>query len=612
MFDVRKKVADGSVVEAFLADAPQGRVLVQVSRPELTLDSQLYRDFAERAKQLTQIQHPALLAPLEATLGRDGRFTLVSRPLWGTTAADRLVTLGHIPMADVQRWALRVCDALEFLHQHQLVHGCLTPAHLFLEGDEVSPDVMLLDTALLLFRGNTSLKRPDAVVLVPPEYLSPERVKGQRGTAASDIYGLGVLVYELLTGAPPFRAETSEATRQAHVLGGVPTLPSWLARWQPFLCRAMAREPAKRYPTVAEARAAIVSMATPDEATPHLSTPTTLVQPPPLPGPKIGPGATLGVYALEEKLGEGGMGTVYRARHKTLGRTVALKVLRPEMATNREMSQRFLFEAQALNRVKHPNMVEVFDLVHQPGAPPYFVMELLEGQSVRAAGKSRPLELRRVVRLARQAAEALAAAHEVGVLHRDIKPDNLFIIRDAHGRETLKVLDFGVACMIAGVQSTSRLTQVGQTVGTPLWMAPEQLVAGDLDGRADIYALATVMFVLLTRRFPFDGVAMTEVVMQRLSGPAQKLPSTTFLGETVPSQLRTLIAQCLERERAKRPASMEQVAKVLRQVEAQLDTPAEELSIGTRPSPSLAKVWVGLGLATAALGGTLAWLLSRL
>jgi serine/threonine protein kinase len=227
----------------------------------------------------------------------------------------------------------------------------------------------------------------------------------------------------------------------------------------------------------------------------------------------------------------------------------------------------------------------VFDLVTEPGAPMYFVMELLEGQSIRAAGKARPLELSRVVRFMRQAAEALAAAHAVGVMHRDIKPDNLFLVPDAVKGEQLKVLDFGVARMapLHGGGPVPRVTQTGQTVGTPLWMAPEQLVAGELDPRVDVYALATVAYVLLTRRFPFDGVAMNEVVLQRMTKPARPLPAASFLGERVPVELTALLARCLERDAKLRP-QMAEVAQCLSVIEQSLmATTGEETDAALEP-----------------------------
>jgi serine/threonine-protein kinase len=226
--------------------------------------------------------------------------------------------------------------------------------------------------------------------------------------------------------------------------------------------------------------------------------------------------------------------------------------------------------------VRHPNIVEVSDLVQETpaeGGRVYFVMELLEGQSVRDAARTSPFTLKRAIEVVRQAAEALQAAHAVGVVHRDIKPDNLFLTRGPDGREILKVLDFGVARMGLGLPGFSRATMVGQVVGTPLWMAPEQLLGRDVDARADVYALGTVLYVLLVRKFPFEGATMDDVVLERLVKEAALLGVTTAQGETVPQALRDVVAQCLARESKKRPASMSEVVEKLKAIEQAMAQP---------------------------------------
>jgi serine/threonine-protein kinase len=279
-------------------------------------------------------------------------------------------------------------------------------------------------------------------------------------------------------------------------------------------------------------------------------------------------------------------------------------VLRSELGAASAMARRFVLEAQAVNRVQHPNIVQVFDLVQetpQEGGRIWFVMELLEGQSLKALAHDAPIDLPRVVRFMRQAAEALSAAHAVGVVHRDLKPDNLFVAND-----TLKVLDFGVA-QVRDLNSQAaeipRTTQVGQVVGTPLWMAPEQILGKDVDARADVYGLATVMYVLLLRKFPFSGAAMTEIVMQRLEHDARPPGNFTFLGEVLPPELSQLLTQCLSRDVAGRPP-MSAVALRLSKLEHALADGADD---DARASP---RQWRRWALAAAAFAGAAgaAWL----
>ena len=156
-----------------------------------------------------------------------------------------------------------------------------------------------------------------------------------------------------------------------------------------------------------------------------------------------------------------------------------------------------------------------------------------------------------------------------------MKPDNLIVERDAAGAEVLKVLDFGVA-RVRGLDANRMYkTQVGQVVGTPLWMAPEQVVGEEVDARVDVYALSMVLFVLLTRRFPFSGGDLSHVVMQRLARDAEPVGPTTFLGELVPERLQRLVAMGLSRNRDHRPASMEWVEHELRAIAAELSAPGD-------------------------------------
>jgi serine/threonine-protein kinase len=304
-------------------------------------------------------------------------------------------------------------------------------------------------------------------------------------------------------------------------------------------------------------------------------------------------------------LGEGGMGRVYSAEHRTLGRKVAIKVLRDDLGSGAAMTKRFVQEAQAVNRVHHPNIVQIFDLVQEPveaGGRTWFVMELLEGQSLKSLGRDTPVVLPRTVRYLRQAAEALAAAHAVGVIHRDLKPDNLFVTGDV-----LKVLDFGVAQVRDLNKGIPRTTQVGQVVGTPLWMAPEQILGKEIDSRADVYGLATVLYVMIARRFPFDGVAMADVVMQRLQKDARPAGKFTFLGEDIPAELTRLLTECLSREVSGRP-QMAQVASRLAAVERELAASAQGTLEGVQPAaPRRWVTWV-LGGLLALSAGALAWM----
>ncbi len=595
--EVVRKVADGSAVEAFLARAGDEQVVVQVSRPEIANDPEFYGRFLDFARTATQLNHPALLGAQRTHCGSDGRFTVVSAPVSGRTAEGYLADHGVLSTEEAARWGLSLCDALEYLHAHGVVHGNLSPSHVFLDGDPKRPDVRLLDTGFLLFRAARSLSI--SKVLVRPEYLSPERVTGIRATPSSDIYGLGVLLYELLVGAPPFK------TRELHLSAATPLLPASLVPWQVLFDGCFTRDPALRFPSVAALRGALQSVvALPSEIVAGRELDETSVIEGRIessaPRGEVKVGDILGNYEILSLLGEGGMGKVYLAEHLSLGRRVALKVLRPEMGRHPELVQRFVQEARAVNRSRHPHIVEVFDLVQEPGRT-WFVMELLEGRSLREIGKEAPIPVRETVRHVRQAADALAAAHAVGVVHRDVKPDNLFVT--AAG---VKVLDFGVARVRDQQRLVPRTTQVGQVVGTPLWMSPEQVLGHDVDAKADVYSLATVLYVMLLRRFPFEGATMSDIVLQRLRRDPTPIAAQSVGGELIPGGLRRLVDRALNRDAAARPTMTEFGAGLH---EFELEPFADSIDFESIPPPRRRWPWVVTG-GMAVLGAA-AWFAVR-
>ena len=191
-------------------------------------------------------------------------------------------------------------------------------------------------------------------------------------------------------------------------------------------------------------------------------------------------GTMLGAYRVDSLLGQGAMGHVYRGVHVALGRPVAIKTLKPKVAGDAALLARFFAEARAVNIIRHENIVECTDLVHEPGGRAYIVMELLDGKTlataIAEAGKLPPA---RAVRIAVQIADALGAAHSHDIIHRDLKPDNVFLIRRASSDDYVKVLDFGIARLRPEMSTTA--TQDGVVIGTPAYMSPEQ-VAGTRAG----------------------------------------------------------------------------------------------------------------------------------
>ncbi len=277
----------------------------------------------------------------------------------------------------------------------------------------------------------------------------------------------------------------------------------------------------------------------------------------------------LGRYTNLQLLGQGGMGAVYRAHDPALERTVAIKVI---LEASPEYLARFQREARAIAKLSHPHIVQVYDSGEDERGNPYFVMELIDGQSLAALVKERgPLPAPQVLELIAQAAQGLAAAHEVGIVHRDIKPANLIL--DA--KQGLKIVDFGIARL---TQATEELTATQAALGTLSYMAPEVLNGQPADARADIYALGLSAFHLLTGRPPFTAPSAVGVAMKQLSEP---LPDLTKEIRDVPPELGRLIERMTQKNRDERIQTAAEVASTAAQIMARL---AAQLS-GQTTSP---------------------------
>jgi len=257
-----RKLADGSAVEAFIGQHGHSHYLVQLSRPELAAQADLLGSFLDTSRTTASVHHPELLTPRSFGHGTDGRVWAVSEPITGWTAADALRLKGPIPEELVVDWGLAVCEALDSLHARGRVHGCLAPRHLHLWGEPAAPRVRLLDTSLLYFRGKRSIALPPGAVLVEPEYLAPERASGSRGTIASDLWGLGVLVVELLTGRRPFHGATADESKQRVLANSRLVLPPWLKPWQFFVDACLDPRPLNRFGSALEARQALIGLLT--------------------------------------------------------------------------------------------------------------------------------------------------------------------------------------------------------------------------------------------------------------------------------------------------------------------------------------------------------------
>ncbi len=251
----------------------------------------------------------------------------------------------------------------------------------------------------------------------------------------------------------------------------------------------------------------------------------------------------IGMYTISGTLGEGGMGTVYRAQHEGLGRPVAIKVLRAAGARDPTAMARFAQEAKAATRARHPRIVETLDYGHLPDGRAYLVMELVEAETLWARLERGPLSPLDAVHIARGIAEALAAAHAVDVVHRDLKPGNVFV--DA--QLEVKLGDFGAAKLL---DLDEGITRADMSIGTPLYMAPEQILNHAVDGRTDIYALGCVLYRMLTGGPPYAGPDSHAVLAQHLHAT---VPEPTSMFGALPRALIDVVQAAMAKDAIARP-----------------------------------------------------------
>jgi serine/threonine-protein kinase len=270
-----------------------------------------------------------------------------------------------------------------------------------------------------------------------------------------------------------------------------------------------------------------------------------------------------GRYRIDGVVGEGGFGAVYRATQLNLGRTVALKVLLPDLVAHAEMEKRFWREAELAQRLEHPNTVRLFDFGRSDDGIPFIAFELLKGQPLdKLLAATGPLPAARVARIATQALKSLMEAHSLGIVHRDIKPANVFLCDYSGEPDFVKVLDFGIAKALDDGKPGGRggLTRVGTAVGTPNYMAPEQVGGGAIGPSTDLYSLGLVMSELLTGQVVFKGDSAVQICMEQVSNAPVPHPP-----DVLKSPLGPIIHRATQKAPERRYAS---AAEMLREVEA--------------------------------------------
>ncbi len=296
--------------------------------------------------------------------------------------------------------------------------------------------------------------------------------------------------------------------------------------------------------------------------------------------PFIGREILEGQYQILQKIGTGGMGSVYRASQPAMNRMVAIKILHPKLVNRRDLTSRFRREARAMSQLSHPNTVKVFTYGELDDGSLYIVMEFLEGRNLnQAVRRDGPIPAARAIPILIQVCAALQEAHALGIVHRDLKPENIFLCNQGGLLDFAKVLDFGLAKVTERQMRPGSLilTQEGMVFGTPEFMSPEQAQGRELDARSDIYSLAVILYEALTGKLPFNAQTPMEYIQKHvLEVPimlAERMPEIPF-----PSGLQSVVTKALAKKPEDRWQSASEFATALHGV--LVGTDAEAASAG--------------------------------
>jgi len=516
-------------------------VALKVIRPELAGHPDILRRFKQELILARQVTHKNVVRIFDLGTA-DGRKFITMDFIEGRDLKSILNERGKLPVAEAVPIIQQVCSGLEAAHLEGVVHRDLKPQNIMLDD---AGRVWLMDFGLARSMELAGLTRT-GVLMGTPDYMSPEQARAERVEAQSDLFSLGIIFFEMLTGQLPFQADTLMAKllqrvqqRAVAVTEIEPAIPPEVSA---VVSKCLEPDVKKRYRTVREILVDLESSSLPGAGT------TTSLS-------ELGPGSLFGPrYRIESIIGEGGMGKVYRAHDSDLDRTVALKLVRPELAKDASSLQRFKQELLLASRISHRNILRIHDLGDVNGVK-FISMAFVEGMDLHdLIAKQGRLPAERAVNIAKQLAGALEAAHAEGVVHRDLKPRNVLIDADDH----VFVSDFGLAKSLDA--DTTGMTRVGEVLGTPRYMSPEQAESKAADNRSDIYSLGIILYEMLTGEAPFTGESALQVMFQHVQQPPKDL---RLLNPETPDYLGAIVAKCLEKDPALRYQSAQELLRDL-------------------------------------------------
>ncbi len=628
-------------------------------------DSEYVARFRDEAKVVVKLSHgnlvPVFDAGMAGGLGGVEMYLAMEhvdgkdlRAVWNRCAKKGIA----FPVDVAVFIAANLCRGLQHAHSFsslKLVHRDVSPPNVLLS---FFGEVKLTDFGLASSTLKTEKTAP-GVVYGKVSYMSPEQARGEVLDGRTDLYAVGIILWELLTGRqlfPQSDAKLIERVRDPSIEAPSSYAPRVPPALDAIVMKALAKDKTLRFSDCEAFRAALAGFlaqtapttdssrvssfllqlfegeieddrnvrgrmledaskwAAEHAAKPKapVAVPQNVSQPETVSlSPKEREGTAAagadgiigtfidGKYLIKRLIGEGGMGLVYEAEHVEIGRRVAVKVLHAMFTRQTEVVARFRSEARAATRIGHPHIIDVFDSGTTVEGAVYFVMEHLQGHDLsQLVEETGPLPAQRSITIAREICQALMAAHKAGILHRDLKPENVFLIARDGNRDFVKVLDFGIAkTMEAVTDRVGRLTNPGVAMGTPEYMAPEQAAGLPVDARADVYAIGAILYEMLSGRPPHEGAHIMEVLTRKATVAPTPL---SVLRPDVPRDLESLVMRTLAISPELRPQSMEAMAQELGKLSGAAPSQEQPLTITDRV-PRRKTPYVAAGIVAAAI-----------
>ena len=538
-YEILKTLGEGGMGTVYKAkDQELDRlVALKVIRPEYANHPETIRRFKQELILARQVTHRNVIRIFDLGIAENLKFITMDF-VEGRDLSKVLSERGKFPVAEACEMVRQICSGLEAAHAEGVVHRDLKPQNIMIDAQG---RVFLMDFGLARSTELVGMTRTGALIGTPT-YMSPEQARGERADVRTDIFAFGVIFYELLTGKRPYKDEPMMATlvRRTKELATPPNQvdPSVPQSVSDIVMKCLQIKSDLRYQS-AEEILRDLNLILPSQSSASQSVSG-------LGGTQaFSPGSFFGPrYRIESLLGEGGMGKVYKAQDGELRRTVALKLVRPELANDPNSMDRLKQEILLASRVSHKHILRIHDL-GDVGGLKFISMAYVDGKDLHqiiSAGGMLPIP--RAVRITRQLCLALEAAHSEGVIHRDLKPQNVLVDQE----DQVYVSDFGLAKSLE-VHTSNIMTLAGEVSGTPRYMSPEQVESGPVDHRSDIYALGLILYEMVTADLPFESDSVMQAMYQRVT---QSPKSPKAVNPDLPNYLVGIIMRCLERDPAQR------------------------------------------------------------